>query len=113
MDEIVLPDEGGIIKIFHVLCSANSKALTVDELEGRRKKVVSQVLDTLHNDVCRAMNAAAATAEFEARVKRDSDGRDHWKRKFIASIKEESAARVAVYKALPDSAFASIETLGE
>jgi len=113
LDEIVLPDEGGIIKIFHVLCSANSKALTVDELEGRRKKVVSQVLDTLHNDVCRAMNAAAATAEFEARVKRDSDGRDHWKRKFIASIKEESAARVAVYKALPDSAFASIETLGE
>ena len=62
----MLPDEGGIIKIFHVLCSANSKALTVDELEGRRKKVVSQVLDTLHNDVCRGMNAAAATAEFEA-----------------------------------------------
>jgi ankyrin repeat protein len=109
----MLPDEGGIIKIFHVLCSANSKALTVEELEGRRKKVVVQVLDELHNDVCRAVNAAAATADFQARVKRDSDARDHWKRKFIASIKEESAARVAVYKALPDSAYTSIDTLGE
>ena len=55
-----LPDEGGIVKIFYVLCSANSKALTVEELDGRRKKVVMEMLDTLHKDVCRDVEAEAA-----------------------------------------------------
>ena len=33
--------------------------------------------------------------------------------RFINSIKDESAARVAVYKALPDGAYAEIEVVGE
>jgi hypothetical protein len=36
-----------------------------------------------------------------------------FKDKFISSIQDESAARVAVYKALPDGAYAAIEFLGE
>jgi hypothetical protein len=109
--EIALPDEGGIVKVFHVLCSANSKALTVEELEGRRKKVVSQVLDTLHNDVCRFVETEFRTKEVEARVERDFYSA--LKDAFIKSITDESAARIAVYKALPDTAYAEVETLGE
>jgi acetylornithine deacetylase/succinyl-diaminopimelate desuccinylase-like protein len=41
--------------LVYVLVSANSRAETVEELEGRRKRVVVQVLDTLHVDVCRAI----------------------------------------------------------
>ena len=102
------------VRIYHVLVSANSRAETVEELEGRRKRVVVQILDTLHADVCRAVDAAVKTEEFKERVAKDedsklSDGKDG----FIRSIKDESAARVAVYKKLPDSAYAAIEVLGE
>ena len=109
--QVVLLAGGGLVRIYHVLVSANSRALTVEELEGRRKKVVAQMLDTLHSDVCRFVETEAATAEFEARVKRDKSASS--KDAFISSIQDESAARVAVYKALPDSAFAEVETLGE
>jgi len=39
-EEVVLPEGGGVVKVFHVHCSANSKAETIEELEGRRKRVV-------------------------------------------------------------------------
>ena len=113
-DEVVLPPGGGVVRIYHVLVSANSRAQTVEELEGRRKRVVVQVLDTLHADVCRAVDAAAKTEEFEKRLAQDKCNTNGWaKDDFINSIKDESAARVAVYKALPDGAYAEIETLGE
>ena len=53
-EEVVLPEEGGIVKIFHVLCSANSKALTVEELEGRNKTVAVNMLQTVHNRFSRS-----------------------------------------------------------
>jgi hypothetical protein len=110
-EEVVLPPGGGVVRIYHVLVSANSRAETVEELEGRRKRVVVQVLDTLHADVCRAVDAAVKTEELEKRVAQDEDG--ECKDDFVHSIKDESAARVAVYKALPDGAYAAIEVLGE
>ena len=109
--QVALPAGGGLVRVYHVLVSANSRALTVEELEARRKKVVTQVLDTLHTDVCRAADAAAASAEFKARASQDE--RSSSKTDFIRSIKDESAARVAVYTALPDSAYAEVETFGE
>ncbi len=112
-EEVVLPPEGGVVRIYHVLVSANSRAETVEELEGRRKRVVVQVLDTLHADVCRAVDAEVKTEEFEKRVAQDRAGDKFYKLQFIRSIKDESAARVAVYKALPDGAYADIEVLGE
>jgi ankyrin repeat protein len=111
-EELVLPPGGGVVRIFHVLVSANSRAETVEELEGRRKRVVVQVLDTLHADVCRAVDAAVKTADFKARLAEER----FWAAKkddFINSIKDESAARVAMYKVLPDGAYAAIEVLGE
>ena len=110
-DEVVLPPGGGVVRIYHVLVSANSRAQTVEELEGRRKRVVAQVLDTLHADVCRAVDAAVKTEEFEKRLAQDQ--RRDYKDGFINSIKDESAERVAVYKALPDGAYAEIEVVGE
>ena len=120
--QVALPAGGGLVRVYHVLVSANSRALTVEELEARRKKVVTQVLDTLHTDVCRAADAAAASAEFKARASQDDTyRRTHMgedissssKTDFIRSIKDESAARVAVYTALPDSAYAEVETFGQ
>jgi len=110
-DEVLLLPGGGVVRIFHVLVSANSRAETVEELENRRKRVVVQVLYTLHTDVCRAVYAAVKTEEFKAREAQDKAG--DYKGPFIRSIKDESAARVAVYKALPDGAYAAIEVLGE
>jgi hypothetical protein len=110
-EEVVLPPGGGVVRIYHVLVSANSRAETVEELEGRRRRVVVQVLDTLHADVCRAVDAAVKTPEFKERVAQDK--RDDFKDRFISAIKDESAARMAVYKALPDAAYAAIETFGE
>ena len=69
-DEMV-PEGTGVVRIYHVLVSANSRAETIEELEAHRKRVVVQVLDTLHADVCRAVDAAFETAEFEQRVEKD------------------------------------------
>ena len=110
--QVVLSAGGGLVRVYHVLVSANSRALTVEELEARRKKVVTQVLDTLHTDVCRAVDAAAASAEFKARVMQDR-APDNYKTDFIRSIKDESAARVAVYTALPDSSYSAVEMFGQ
>jgi len=112
--QVVLSAGGGLVRVYHVLVSANSRALTVEELEARRKRVVVQVLDTLHNDVCRAVDAAAASAEFKARasLEEDSDEEDS-ETDFIRSIKDESAARVAVYTALPDSSYSAVEMFGQ
>ena len=110
--QVALPAGGGLVRVYHVLVSANSRALTVEELEARRKKVVTQVLDTLHNDVCRAVDAAAASAEFKARESQ-VDFRNHSSFDFIRSIKDESAARVAVYTALPDSSYSAVEMFGQ
>jgi hypothetical protein len=96
-EEVLLLPGGGVVRIYH-------------ELEGRRKRVVVQVLDTLYADVCRAV-AAVKTAEFKARVSQDKYG--YRKDRFIDSIENESAERVAVYKALPDGAYAEIEMVGE
>jgi hypothetical protein len=116
-EEVVLPQGGGVVRIYHVLASANSRAETVEELEGRRKRVVVKILDTLHADVCRAVDDAAKMEEFEKRVAQDREKYDstpqYYKNKFMSSIKDESAERVAVYKSLPDAAFAAIEVLGE
>ena len=109
--QVALPAGGGLVRVYHVLVSANSRALTVEELEARRKKVVTQVLDTLHTDVCRAADAAAASAEFKARASQDE--RSSSKTDFIRSIKDESAARVAVYTALPDSSYSAVEMFGQ
>jgi hypothetical protein len=62
--------------------------------------------------VCRAVDAAAKTAEFKARLSQDRAGYNK-DDAFINSIKNESAERVAVYKALPDGAYAEIEVVGE
>jgi hypothetical protein len=110
-EEVVLPPGGCVVRIYHVLVSANSHAETVEELEGRRKRVVMQVLDTLHADVCRAVDAAVKTPEFEQRVVQDK--RDDFRDRFISAIRDESVTRMAVYNALPDGAFTAIETLGE
>ena len=110
-EEVVLLPEGCVVRVYHVLVSANSRSETIEEIEGRRKRVVVQVLDTLHADVCRAVNAAAATEEFEARLAQDKYS--CYQDEFICSITDECAACVAVFKALPDGAFAEIETLGE
>ena len=109
--QVVLSAGGGLVRVYHVLVSANSRALTVEELEARRKKVVTQVLDTLHTDVCRAVDAAAASAEFEAR--KSQDKMPNYKTDFLRSIKDESAARVAVYTALPDSSYSAVEMFGQ
>ena len=72
------------------------------DCRGARKRVVVQVLDTLHADVCRAVDAAVKTAAFEKRVAQDRT--IHYKDDFVRSIKDESAAHMAVCKALPNGA---------
>ena len=39
--EVVLPEEGGVVKMFHVLVSANSSAETVEDLLAKRKLTVT------------------------------------------------------------------------
>jgi hypothetical protein len=114
----------GVVKILHVKVNSNTKALTVEELEGRRKTVVAGFLDTILNDISRGIDAAVETEEFQKRlpvdclfsnpalkdllVRKDKDFlTKDWKTRFMQSIKDESAARAKVYKDKDGSWFAS------
>ena len=105
----------GLVKILHVKANSNTKALTVEELEGRRKTVVVGFLDTILNDISRAIDAAVQTEQFQNRLQGDClvsisglkavleyEDKDFltkdWKTPFIQSIKDECAARAKVYK---------------
>ena len=43
--------EWGLVRVLLVKANANTKALTIEELEERRKSVVVSMLDTIHTDV--------------------------------------------------------------
>ena len=117
-DEMHVTDHG-VVRVLLVKANANTKALTVEELEGRRKTVVVSMLDTIHTDVCRDLDVRVETEEFRARVAMDNNlsQQPHYKRStcldFIASIKGESAARVQVYKDKEGAWFASNGRLGK
>ena len=56
------------MRVYHVLVSANSRALTVEELEGRRKKVVVKSRSIprakhIYRRCCRQRCADVARAE--------------------------------------------------
>ncbi len=122
-DELLVT-EWGLVKILHVKANSNTKALTVEELEGRRKTVVVGFLDTILNDISRGIDAAVESEEFQKRLQVDclfsnTTFKDHfvrqgkdfltkdWNGPFIQSIKDESAARAKVYKDKDGAWFAS------
>ena len=113
-DEMHVTDHG-VVRVLLVKANANTKALTVEELEGRRKTVVVGFLDTILNDISRGIDTAFETEQFQKRLQVDClvsipSFKDHhvskdkdfltkdWKTPFIQSIKDESAARAKVYK---------------
>jgi hypothetical protein len=94
------------------------------ELEMRRKKVVVAFFDTILNDICRGIDAAVKTEQFQKRLQVDClvsipsamdyhvrEDKDFltkdWKTAFIQSIKDESVARAKVYKDKKGAWFAS------
>jgi hypothetical protein len=114
----------GLVKILHVKANSNTKALTVEELEGRRKTVVVGFLDTILNDISRGIDTEIESEEFQKRLQVDClfsnpTFKDHlvredkdfltkdWKSPFIQSIKDESVARAKVYKDKDGAWFAS------
>jgi hypothetical protein len=111
--------EWGVVRVLLVKINANTKALTVEELEERRKSVVVSMLDTIHTDVCRDLDDSVDTDEFRKRLALENglSQQPHYKRstrqEFIASIKEESAARVQVYKDKEAAWFTSNDRLGK
>jgi hypothetical protein len=122
-DEMHVTDHG-LVRVLLVKANANTKALTVEELEGRRKTVVVGFLDTILNDISRGIDAAVETEPFQKRLQVDClvskpgfkdqfvrEDKDFltkdWRTSFIQSIKEESAARAKVYKDKEGAWFAS------
>jgi hypothetical protein len=128
-DEMHVTDHG-VVRVLLVKANANTKALTVEELEGRRKTVVVGFLDTILNDISRGIDDAIQTEEFQKRLQVDClfsipslknslvrEDKDFltkdWKTPFIQSIKDESAARAKVYKDKEGAWFASNANLAK
>jgi len=114
-DEVHVTDGGGVVKILFVKTSANSKAQTIEELEGQRKGIVMNMVKLLDSALGQELDAKALTPECLARVEADEnsayfndDGGD-----FIPKIKKESAGRVAVYEAKAGVWFANNAHLGK
>ena len=105
--------EWGVVRQLLVKINANTKALTVEELQGRRQSVVVTSLEVIHADVCRALDARVQTDAFRNRLAQDEEQSLYWEKKFIRSIKEESGRRVKVYKDKDAVWFASNSRLGQ
>ena len=114
----------GVVRVLLVKANANTKALTVEELEGRRKTVVVGFLDTILDDISRAIDDDVQTEQFQTRLQVDclcsnsglktellDEDKDFltkdWRTPFIQSIKDESAERAKVYKDKEGAWFAS------
>jgi hypothetical protein len=109
--------EGSVVRIYHVLVSANSRAETVEELEGRCNRVV----------VAGPRHAPRRRVPRGGRGRRDGGVRSARGAGPVAQIQRclhqlhqgrgargaARVARVAAYKQLLDSTYAEIETLGD
>ena len=109
-DEMVLT-ECGTVRVLLVKTNANSRAQTTEELQDRRKNIVVNMLETVHTDLCRELDARTLSEAFRARLAQDRN--QHKKDDFIVSIKEESAVRVQVYKDKEGAWFAANARLGK
>ena len=109
-DEMV-QTECGTVRVLLVKTNANSRAQTTEELQDRRKNIVVNMLETVHTDMCRELDARTLSEAFRARLAQDRN--QHKKDDFIVSIKEESAARVQVYKDKEGAWFAANARLGK
>ena len=100
--------EYGLVRVLLVKVNANSKALTIEELQGRRKTVVVSMIDTIYADVCHDVETRVQTEQFRARLAQEEEMhiRDY-KDAFVQSIKDESAERVKVYREKESTWFAS------
>merc|ERR1719330_492541 len=54
----------GLVKLVYIKMNASGRALTVEELEMQRKKVVMNMLETLHGDIYRDVLAATKEGSF-------------------------------------------------
>ena len=62
----------GVVRQLLVQINANTKSLYVDELKERRKRVVS-MLDIIHKEVCRDLDARVDNKEFHDRLALEND----------------------------------------
>ena len=109
----LLMTKWGAVKLLHVKTSANSKAMTLEELEERRQKIVVRMYETIHRDICRELEDSVETDEFKKRVARDrwtdTGFRPGLKEGFLASIRQGSQAMVEKCKERSSAWFNSNE----
>jgi hypothetical protein len=103
--------DSGVVRQLLVKINANTKALTVEELLGRRKSVVVSSLEVIHADVCRTLDTRVQTDIFRNRLAQDKA--ECFKDYFIMTIKDESSKRVKVYKDKDAAWFVSNTRLGK
>lgn len=74
---------------------------------------LTRTCEQLERVVCDEIDAEAETDQFKQRVVADKASANHWRNKFIASIKEEAATRVRVYEEKPPVYFTDSAGLGK
>jgi len=108
--------EWGPVKILAVKANANTKALTLEEIEGQRKGIVMNMVKLLDSALGQELDAKALKPECLARVEADSSSSFYFNDhdfSFIPEIKTESKGRVAVYEAKAGVWFANNAHLGK
>ena len=100
----MIATEWGPVLVLNVRANANSRMMTIEELEERRKKIAVSMFQAIHTDVCLELDANVKTPQFERRVAQDIVG-EQYMEQFIASIRDGSAQKVALCQKLPASRF--------
>ena len=69
-DELIMT-KWGAVRVVHVKTSANSKAMTLKELEDRRKTIVTTMLDSQLHDIYRELEVVDRDEQVKARAQTD------------------------------------------
>jgi len=94
----------GPVKLVYVKMNAANKALTVQELESRRKNIVVNMLETLSTDIQRDMKASIESDDFQERLAVDTylkvspSAKEKYVRMFLDKVSQGVEQRVGHFR---------------
>jgi hypothetical protein len=76
----------GLVRIIYVKINSNGRAMTTDELQGRRKNVIVAMSETLGKEVVRDIFNIKESQVFQKRIEQDSKNWEIFGQDFLSSI---------------------------
>ena len=105
--------EWGAVRILAVKANANTRAMTIEELQARRKAIAINVFETLHTIMSQRLDVESKSDDFQKRLAQEFLRAETSADSFLAAIRAESLERICAYKDKPPLWYADSAHLGQ